>query len=53
MADKKTVTDGYTPKSIKKGYQPKDTSGGKVTGGYQPTKSEGDGPANKPPPKKP
>lgn len=54
MTDKK---DGYKPITGKKGYQPKPTpqtgNGGRgnVSGGYQPSKSKGDNPANKPPKK--
>ena len=58
MSDKKRIDEGYRPSKVEKGYKPKKPSkqrpdGGKVTGGYQPTTSQGDNPGNKPPPKKP
>ena len=59
MTDKKRIDEGYSPSRVKKGYQPKKPStpkpedGGEVTGGYQPSTSEGDNPGNKSPPKKP
>lgn len=56
MAEKKRIDEGYQPVTQQKGYQPKKPASGEVTGGYQPTTSEGDNPANKPskpPPKKP
>lgn len=59
MPEKKQVptTDGWRP-SIKQGYQPSTTkkmpvpAGNKITGGYQPPKSEAK-PAPVAPPKKP
>ncbi len=58
MSDKQRIDDGYRPSKVEKGYKPQKPStqkpnGGTVTGGYQPTTSQGDNPGNKPPPKKP
>lgn len=52
MDEKKRINEGYPPS--KKGYQPTHRpapTGGKVQGGYQPTKSAAT--PVKPPPKKP
>ncbi len=46
------------PELVKRGYQPvkpdkPKPDSGDISGGYQPPASEGNNPANKPPPKKP
>ena len=59
MPSKKNIEKGYKPSTNNRGYQPpskpstEKPNGGDVTGGYQPTTSQGDNPGNKPPPKKP
>lgn len=58
MSDKKRSEKGYRPATGKKEQNRQKPGTGKrdrgnVTGGYQPTTSQGDNPGNKPPPKKP
>ena len=53
--DKKPTNEGYIPQKIEKGYQPaqsvpQPTSDPKPQGGYIPTTSGGDNPANQPTP---
>lgn len=53
--DRKPINEGYIPKKIERGYQPakpvpQPTGDPKPQGGYVPTSSEGDNPANNPAP---
>jgi len=48
--EKKPIQEGYQP--VKRGYQPTTPVKPDFEGGYQPTTSEGDNPANEPSPPK-